>query len=628
MEDYIGIEMAKKQKLELTWIGKDQEGKLEPRVLIENSELSYGDQNTSNMIIHGDNLLALKALEQNYTGKVKCIYIDPPYNTGNAFEHYDDGLEHSIWLNLFSKRAKILHALLADDGVFFVQLDDNELDYAKIVLDEIFQRHNFVNRITIEARSPSSFSTVNPGVFKASEYILMYAKDKSCFENRSLRIKTSRDIAYNKFILNRNNHHDEWKFLSLKQVFLEQLNVDKIDEIKGFVSHIFSLRGIEKKELQKEIETNFLYSILVDSKKLASYLHAKLKIDKFEEFFDYIYPYLLEKTSFIYSEKDIDQFVFENANAVYRDTEISDSGAGKEIVDLKYESLETPQQIHLLKRDKLDDIYIKNGKQISFYAKNVIQIDGQLTPSKLLSNVWTDISWEGIAKEGQVVFKKSKKPEALIRRILDLTTNEGDLVLDSFLGSGTTVAVAHKMNRKYIGIELGEHAYSLVVPRIRKVIDGIDSGGITKIVNWKKGGGFKFYTMAPSLLRKDKFNNWVIDPSYDANLLASAVAKQENFIYHPDNDFFWKQGYSTENDYIYTTTQFVTVELLDKIHDDMNEDESLLVCSKTFQEACKDRYPNITLKKIPLVLLGRCEFGKDDYSLNVTTEESIGDDDE
>ena len=622
------MSMSKKQKLELTWIGKDDEVRLEPRVLIENPELSYGDADTENMIIHGDNLLALKALEQDYAGKVKCIYIDPPYNTGNAFEHYDDGLEHSIWLNLFYQRIQILHKLLAKDGVFFVQLDDNELDYAKVLLDQVFYRRNFINRITIEARSPSAFSTVNPGVFKSSEYVLVYAKDKAFFENRSLRIPTKRDIAYNKFVLNREQDMELWEFKGLKLAFLEELNINRLEELKAFIQYIYSVRGISKKELVEKINENFKYSVILDLKKLSSYLHTKLKEVNYDDFYQKTYQYLLEKISILYTEKDLDKFVYQNANAVWRETEISDSGAGKDTVELKYISLTDSEKVFQLKREQLDDIYIKNGKQMSFYSKNMLEIDSVETPSKLLTNIWTDISWEGIAKEGQVVFKRSKKPESLIRRILDLTTNENDLVLDSFLGSGTAAAVAHKMNRRYIGIELGEHAKTLVSPRLKKIIDGKDSSGVTGIVNWQGGGGFKFYTLAPSLLRKDKFDNWIIEPSYNADLLASALAKQEAFTYHPDSELFWKQGYSTENDFIFTTTQFITVELIDRIHDEMCEDESLLVCAKTFQDACLSRYDNITLKKIPKVLLGKCEFGKDDYSLNITETEEVEADDE
>ena len=141
-----------KQKLELTWIGKDQQPQLEPRILIEDREKSFGDRNSQNMLIHGDNLLALKALEQEFTGKIKCIYIDPPYNTGSAFEHYDDSLEHSTWLSLIRNRLEILYKLLSNDGFIFVQIDNNEMAYLKILMDEIFGRQNFVNDIIWKRR--------------------------------------------------------------------------------------------------------------------------------------------------------------------------------------------------------------------------------------------------------------------------------------------------------------------------------------------------------------------------------------------------------------------------------------------------------------------------------------------
>ncbi|NUN23837.1 MAG: site-specific DNA-methyltransferase, partial [Candidatus Jettenia caeni] len=242
------------------------------------------------------------------------------------------------------------------------------------------------------------------------------------------------------------------------------------------------------------------------------------------------------------------------------------------------------------------------------------------------------------------------KPERLIQRILTLATNEGDWVLDSFLGSGTTAAVAHKMNRRWIGIELGEHCHTHCLLRLKKVIDGTDQGGISRIVHtpgpprkrneptpnpsqegnkespllggeigvgWQGGGGFKYYYLAPSLLKKDKHDTWIIDERYNADMLAAAMAKHEGFRYCPDEDIYWKHGRSTEQDYIFTTTQFITVQFLDKIHEEMKPDESLLICCKSFQEACANRYASITIKKIPKMLLGRCKFGKEDYSLNI-----------
>ena len=209
------------------------------------------------------------------------------------------------------------------------------------------------------------------------------------------------------------------------------------------------------------------------------------------------------------------------------------------------------------------------------------------------------------------------KPERLIERVLTLGSNPGDIVLDSFLGSGTTAAVAQKMGRRYIGIELGNHAYTHCVPRLKKVTDGTDQGGISKAQNWNGGSGFKFYELAPSLLKEDKFGNLVINKEYNADMLAAAMAKQEGYTYQPDAEGYWKQGYGSETDYIYTTTQFMTVEALAAIHETMAEGESLLVCCTSFQKECKQAFPNISIKKIPLMLLGRCEFGKDDYSLNI-----------
>lgn len=607
------------QKLELTWIGKGEEPRLEPRILIEDPAKSYGDPNSENMLIHGDNLLALKALEQDYAGKIKCIYIDPPFNTGAAFEHYDDGIEHSLWLDLMYRRIKILYSLLHKGGSIFIHLDDNEVDYCKLILDDIFGRDNFINRVTVEARSPSAFSTVNPGVFKTSEYILWYAKDKQKWESRSMRISASRDNAYSKYILNRNKNEKSWAFISLKQAFLEKLNEDKLNAIDKFLQDIYEQgRGMPKPRLPGLIISLFPLQALLNLKQISNYLWNKFKIETYEKFHSSIYIYILEKCSYNYNERDIDEFVFNNADCIFRETEISDEGAGKEIVDLKYESLGHPNIVFKLKRrNDLDDVYILNGKQISFYRKNVEEVDGRLTSTKLLTNIWSDISWEGIANEGEIKFKKGKKPERLLKRCIELTSNEGDIVLDSFLGSGTTVAVAHKMNRRWIGIELGEHAITHCLPRLQKVVNGEDQGGISKAVNWQGGGGFKFYTLAPSLLQKDKYGSDVINPAYNANMLAAAMAKQEGFHYEPDKNIYWKQGGSSEKDFIFTTTQFITVAMLDRLHEEMKPDESLLICCKSFKKECNHRYNNITIKKIPQMLMGKCEFGMDDYSLNI-----------
>ncbi len=545
-----------KQKLELTWIGKDDEREaIEPRILIENPKYSYGDTESGNMLIHGDNLLALKALEEEYSNGIKCVFIDPPFNTGARIDAdgnevgYEDGVEHSIWLNMMYKRFEIIYRLLSDEGAIFVHLDDNEADYCKVLLDEIFGRENFMNRITIDARSPSAFSTVNPGMFVASEYILYYAKNRKLLKEKQLRSKRNPDYAYNKYIVNYDMTFSQWRFISVSQAFQDTL-----------------------------------------TKKITN---PEIIIKKYNE------------------------FIIKNAERICRYTAISNTGAGAKIVELKMKSLNAPDTIFKLQRDGYDDVFVINGQQLSFYSKNIREINGELCATMPLTDIWTDIAWEGIAKEGNVTFKKGKKPERLVQRCIELVTDEGDIVLDSFLGSGTTSATAQKMRRKYIGIELGPHAYSHCYCRLKDVTDGTDQGGISKAQNWKGGSGFKFYELAPSLLKEDKFGNLVINKEYNADMLAAAMAKQEGYTYQPDAAIYWKQGQSSEHDYIYTTTQFLTVESLDAISETMQEGESLLICCTAFQKECTTHHPNITVKKIPQMLLGRCEFNKDNYNLNI-----------
>ena len=543
-------------KLELTWVGKDEEIKLEPRILIENPKLSNTekDKDTENMLIHGDNLLALKALESKYAGQIKCIYIDPPFNTGARIDAqgeevgYEDGLEHSIWLNMMYQRFKILHTLLAKDGAIFVHPDDNEADYCKIILDEIFGRNNFMNKVTVAARSPSAFSTVNPGMFVASEYILYYAKNRGVLKEKPMKTLRDPDPAYDKYIVNIDDNYEEWKFINVGDAFTSTID------------------------------------------------YSKIRFDKLVARYN--------------------KFIIENANRIFRLTAISDSGAGKKVVKLKYQSLKEKDRIFKLIRNDLDDIYVLNGQQIAFYSKNVVEIDGLLSATKMLTDIWTDIAWEGIAKEGDVVFKRGKKPEKLLRRCIEMVTEPNDIVLDSFLGSGTTAAVAHKMRRRYIGIELGNHAYTHCKHRLDEVVEGKDKSGITKLVNWQGGGGYKFYELAPSLIVEDKFGNPVINKEYNADMLAAAMALHEGFEYAPDANFYWKQG-KNENAYIYTTTVHLTEAHLDAISKEMKEDEYLVIACKSYDADIERAYKNIKIKKIPQFLLGRCEFGKDNYNLNI-----------
>lgn len=544
---------SKNQKLELTWIGKGEEPKLEPRILIENPEYSYGDPTSENMLIHGDNLLALKALEQDYAGKVKCIYIDPPYNTGNAFEYYDDGLEHSLWLNLMKPRMEILRCLLAEDGSIYVSIDNNELSYLQVLMDEVFMRKNRKNIIIIKRGSVTGAKVINPGLVNISEFILVYTKDASNWNPNRLMRKKERDTRYSTFIENIYDPCSLWRYIPLMQAFAGTF-------------------GLKSTQLKKHFG------------------------DRLEEL--------------------LMQFIVKHSDRVIRFASLDEQSISKAAGELKKHSLANKGITYYMEREGKKPYFVYNGSIVLFARDRLQTIDGELCFSEPLTDIWDDVLPNDLHNEGGVEFRKGKKPEKLIQRIIELASKEGDIVLDSFLGSGTTAAVATKMKRKWIGVELGEHAISHCIPRLQAVIEG-EQRGISKSVSWNGGCGFKFYTLAPSLLNEDKYGNWVISKEYNPAMLAAAMAKQEGFRYEPDLHIYWKQGRSSEKDYIYTTTQFMTVEMLDKIQDEMQEGESLLITCKAFQPACQNRFANITIKKIPQILLGKCEFGKDDYSLNI-----------
>ena len=546
--------MAKKdnQKLELTWIGKGEEPKLEPRILIENPEYSYGDPEAENMLIHGDNLLALKALEQEYAGKVKCVYIDPPFNTGEAFDHYDDGIEHSIWLKLMRDRLIYLHRLISNDGTLVIHIDDNELAYLIALTDEIFGRTQRVNIVTFKQSSVSGPKAINPGLVSTANYIVIYAKDRRQWKPNKIYQKTSRDDRYSKFIINKDAPFENWELLPIKTAFAHS-----------------------KKLQPKDLKAKFG--------------------DKLEQ--------------------NLESFVLNNAEKVVRTARVADKDVN-ETARIALQESRKDSKVKRAEREGMSDYYFLNGEQLIFYSSKRKIIDGEPITALPASNIWDDLLSNNLHKEGGVKFKKGKKPEALLKRILEFTTDEGDMVLDSFLGSGTTAAVAHKMKRHYLGIELGEQAITHCYPRLKLVVNGDDTG-ISKAVNWKGGGGFKYYTLAPSMLNQDKYGNWVISKEYNSTMLAAAMAKQEGFRYEPHTSTYWKQGKSSEKDFIFTTTQFVTIDMLDKIYDEMTEDESLLITCKAYHGSCEDRHPNITIKKIPHMLLGKCEFGKEDYSLNI-----------
>ncbi|MCI5823782.1 MAG: site-specific DNA-methyltransferase [Candidatus Gastranaerophilales bacterium] len=545
-----------KQKLELTWIGKDDEYKdIEPRILVEVPEKSYGDKNTENMLIHGDNLLALKALEQDYTGKIKCIYIDPPYNTGNAFDFYDDNVEHSKWLSLMKSRLEILRNLLAKDGFFCCQIDDSEGPYLKVLLDEIFGRNNYLTTFFVQVRYSDKTLKQDMDFHKQIEQIHIYRKEYGAKPN--LNIKEKSFEKFNYYI--KENSNGKQIELGGKKVVLFQNNQYEI------------VKGEGSKDGLKEIWAS---GTILDGNSsgrfFRDYLNGRVENDGLGVLYK------------VYGIGD-DKFPYRYFTGPKKEG----ATKGKYYQGVPIEQLEN--------EDFIQTVPIEN-----FY-----DLAGAFGNCRL---------------EGGVEFRSGKKPEALLQIILKHFSNEGDLILDSFLGSASTIATAHKMNRKWIGIELGDHCYTHCQTRLNAVIDGIDITGISKAVNWQGGGGYKFYELAPSLLKKDEFDNWIIEPKYDAEMLAEAMAKHEGYKFSPDENNVYKQGYSTEKDFIFTTTQFLSVELLNNIHNKLEKDESLLICATHFEEGVGSQFDNITVKKIPQILLNRCEFGRMEYNLNIIEE--------
>lgn len=548
----------KLQKLELTWIGKDEKREaIEPRILIEDPNYSYGDTESGNILIHGDNLLALKALEQEYSGKIKCIYIDPPYNTGAAFEHYDDNIEHSIWLQLMYKRLIILRNLLSDDGFLCCQIDDSEGFYLKVLLDEIFGRNNYLTTLYIQVRYPNKTLAEDSDYQKIIEQCHVYAKQKNLAKLNRPRVEY--DISKFKWSINEISQGEE-VVLGGKKVVI-------------FKEHQYSV-----------VEIPPCLDGLKETWATGSLARVKASAGEFFELH-------------LSNRKEID-----GLGCLYKVYGIGEDSLG-------YRYISGPKKATASKGKFYSGIPIKRLEELK---------SGKSYKYLPVSNFYDFAGAFGNCRlEGAVDFKGGKKPESLLKMILDYYSNPGDLILDSFLGSGTTAAVAQKMGRRYIGIELGNQAYTHSYPRLKKVTDGNDQSGISKLQNWKGGSGFKFYELAPSLLKEDKFGNLIINKEYNANMLAAAMAKQEGYTYQPDATLYWKQGQSSEHDFIYTTTQFLTVESLDAISETMQEDESLLICCTAFQKECVNHAKNITVKKIPQMLLGRCEFGKDDYSLNI-----------
>lgn len=515
-----------KQKLELTWIGKENRPRLEPRILLGDSAKSYHAAHRvsendlfDNRLIFGDNLLALKALEQEFTGKIKCIYIDPPYNTGSAFEHYDDGVEHSLWLSLMRDRLELLWRLLNKDGSIWINIDDIEGHYLKILCDEVFGRPNFVANVVWQKRT----SRENRAAIGSShDDILVYAVSGPQEWKASRNRLPANDSGYSN---PDNDSRGPWRSIP------------------------FSAQGYR---------ANQMYDIVTPTGVVLQPPKGRCW--------------------------GATESVFQNYVAEKR-VYFPKGGDGR-------------PRIKQFKGEE-EGLAPMTWWEASDFGDNE-------SAKKEILQLFTDQEPFG-----------TPKPERLISQIVTIATNPGDWVLDSFAGSGTTGAVAHKMGRRWIMVELGEHCHTHIIPRLTKVIDGQDPGGVTDAVGWKGGGGFRYFRLAPSLLEKDRFGNWIISKDYNPGMLAEAVCKLEGFRYVPSETLYWQHGQSTENDFIYVTTQTLNREQLAKLSEEVGTKRSLLVMCCAFR--CKNvaDFPNLTIKKIPKAVLGKCEWGKDDYSLEI-----------
>lgn len=394
-------------------------------------------KDTDNLIIKGNNLLALHSIKSKFSGRVKLIYIDPPYNTGSDSFKYNDKFNHSTWLTFMKNRLEVAKEFLTPDGVIFIQIDDKEVHYLKVLCDEIFGKSNFLNTIVVKTSDPSGHKVVNPSPYSQTEYILMYAKNKQYYKYDIYYVPSEYDPSYNKYIVNFEDGYESWKIVSLPDYVAKNEGYSSVREAK----------------------------------------------DKLGE------KAFLELMA---------QFALANKDRVFQATAVSDD-AGKEIVKVRDESKKNKDKVYYIPREDYEDIYILNGRQMYFYSSKVKTIFGEEVPAKPLTNLWTDIPYNGISNEGRVTLKNGKKPEKLLHRIIEISTKEGDIVLDFFLGSGTTAAVAHKMNRQYIGIEQLDYGKNDSVTRLKNVIKG-DKTGISSIVGWQGGGSFVYV----ELMEKNK----------------------------------------------------------------------------------------------------------------------------
>lgn len=384
---------------------------------------SYGDAGTGNVLVHAENLVAMRRLASaGFAGRFRCIYFDPPFNSGRRFALYDDALAPDAWLRMMRDRLEAARPLLADDGAMFIEIDDTELGPLQVAMDETFGREQRISTITLVRSAATGHKTINRGPVNVTDFVLVYAKDRARWRSNALfRERAGYDDAYSTWLENPGAPFRDWRFASL-------------------ASHARRALGANA------------------------------------------------------SREAIERYAVEHAEHVVRFAQPRYEAVSRKARALIESSLREPDRILRLERPGRKPLVLRGGNRILFLVDKVRETNGRRVLVEPLTNVWDDVPFQGIAREGGARFVRNKKPERLLARILELATDPGDWVLDAFLGSGTTAAVAHKMGRRWVGIERGDHVDSLCLPRLRRVVDGEDDAGVTRAFGWKGGGGFHVWT--------------------------------------------------------------------------------------------------------------------------------------
>lgn len=391
-----------------------------------------------NLIIKGNNLLVISSLLKRYAGAVKFIYIDVPYNTGNDSFGYNDRFNHSTWLCFMKNRLEVARKLLKREGTIALSVDNYEIGYLLVLMDEVFGRENRKNIITVRRASATGAKVINPGVVNVVEYVVIYSRETAVWKPNRVFASKGFDKRYNNYIVNIEDDYSDWKFTTVLEAFAKESQVKKSQLKKFYGSHY---------------------------------------------------------------EEALEQFAINHADSIMQFVTLDEGSVGDEIKELKKQSLENPQKVYFLPRKDANDYYVVNGHAIIFAKDRLIEVDGKKTFSQPITDMWDDVLPNDLHNEGGVEFKKGKKQEKLLGRLLELCTNEGDLVLDFFAGSGTTGGAAMKMGRQFILVDQMDYTESITRQRLINTING-DSHGISTTYGWKGGKGAFVYCELAMLNQK------------------------------------------------------------------------------------------------------------------------------